>query len=146
MAGKSIIKKVFALTALALLLCGCTEPGPAPAEPELRWVTQVTVTREDAPEGLQRRYTSENKIRAVLNYLRRLDARLPAKEDPGIADGPCYRITVRRSDGTETVYRQKGRGRLFTPTGWKKIDPKLGRELEFLLRLIPGDPEDAPYP
>lgn len=73
-----------------------------------RAVTQVEVTCRLPGQTLTRTYTEENKMRAVLTYLRLLEPGGYAPIDPETTRAESSVITVTLSDGSRRVYRQTG--------------------------------------
>lgn len=78
------------------------------AQPLGRAVTKVEVTCRLPGKTLHRTYTQENKMRAVLTYLRLLEPGGYAAIDPETTRAETSVITVTLSDGHRRVYQQTG--------------------------------------
>lgn len=125
----------FALV-LLLVLTGCVPHY----EPAYRVVTEVTVTASHNSQVRHYRYTDHPRMQAVLNYLRRLKTFAPNDIAPDTFRSDAFRITLHRSDGTQTVYHQIANGYLQKNGGrWLRIDPV---HASSLLRLL-GELEEA---
>ena len=123
-----------------LLLCGCSYAAPPGENHGPRVVTAVEVTAAAEGELSQYRYTGEEKIRAVLHYLRRAkpDRSVPITPDTFRTD--AYRITLHLSDGTKSVYHQLYSDYLQKENGrWHSIDSTHGSALARLLQELPPD-------
>ena len=70
--------------------------------------TKIEVTCRLPGQTLKRTYTQENKMRAVLTYLRLLEPGGYAPIDPETTRTENNVITVILSDGSRRVYRQTG--------------------------------------
>ena len=129
------MKKLFCLTILILLLCGCSRP---PEQHQLKWVTQVTADYQKGTIRLHRDYTDDEKIRPVLDYFRSLSPYGTAQSVP--QEGQYAQITIHYSDGSQKVYEQTSDAFLRQNGGiWQHIDPEKGQELWLLLALTESD-------
>lgn len=135
------MKKVFfALGLLTCLLSGCgTRKQPA-----VSVVTKITVSTADRPGTPIRVYSDSRKMKYVLDYLRLLDRRTAGNGEAEAGNGITYLITLHRSDGSTTLYRQKAWRYLHSRgDGWQKIPPRQAQRLPLLLAAIPGDDESG---
>ena len=122
------MKKMLFLLVILLSLTCCTP------KPHYKVVQQIHIT---SPAG-ECRYDAPEKVQKYLYYLRSLKTWGPAELDT--LQGEDYRITLRYSDGTSRVYRQKGTQCLAVEDGsWKKIRSDNGDKLKLLLEAVPPD-------
>ncbi len=132
------------LLLLIIMLCfsasGCSGRSKPPEPPKCRVVTEITIQVENAPEPGLCRYTDPRKMTKALNYLRHLDPWDIPETEPGISEGPEYRITLRLSDGSEKVYEQIGLSYFREPgTDWREIPPADAIRLPLLLAAVQSD-------
>ena len=101
-------------------------------------VTQVDVVYRQPQNGLQRCYTKQEKMQAVLTYLRLAKyAGLP-EEDPTVQGGEVCRITVHLAPGGSHVYDLINDVYLSQNGGpWEKAE--FPEPLLPLLRQLPSD-------
>lgn len=133
------MRRFFILLAV-LLLAGCSYTAPPGENHSPRVVTAVEVTASAEGELFQYRYTGEEKIRAVLHYLRRANPDRSIPITPETFRTDAYRITLYLSDGTKSVYHQLYSNFLQKENGrWHSIDPAHGSALARLLRELPPD-------
>ena len=131
----------FLLAALCMLLFGCQRKQSNIVQSNV--VTRIDITCESAGEIIHRSYTTPDKMRLVLLYIRSVSspfASLPEPEEPDLRK---ISITTVSANKTEKVYRQHG-DRYFQGNagGWQKIDPEKGGILWELIQSIPSDPEE----
>lgn len=125
------------LLVFCLLFTGCTGQKK---EPSVRVVTQVDVTCSYGGKLLQRRYTEQEKMKPLLNYLRLLEPRGKARVDPELTRGNAYEITLHFSHGAPTVYYQRAERFLSKNRHpWQEVDSQLAGELYPILRDTPAD-------
>lgn len=138
---RKISKICIMLALLVLLLSGChRQPLPGASQPIYRAVTSVTVTYKNGPIRTQRRYTSDEKMRKVMNYLRLIDPYGTPEEDPETAEGSDIHIILSYSDGFQKTYRQVGDRYMMEDGGkWQKIDPTKAEELGEILGQMESD-------
>ena len=129
------------LTLLVLLLSGChRQPLPGASQPIYRAVTSVTITYKNGPIRTQRRYTSDEKMKRVMTYLRLIDPYGTPEEDPEKVAGSDILITLSFSDGFQKTYRQVGDRYMMEDGGkWQKIDPAKAEELGEILGQMESD-------
>ena len=133
-------RKVFPVFLLLMaLLSGCDREV---VPPQVRVVTRVDVVcnGERGEEMLRRQYIQQEKMHAVLNYLRLLDCRDMWDIDPERVQGNAYQITVHFSEGVPNVYYQRCERFLSkNRRPWEKIDSEQVGPLYPILRDIPTD-------
>ena len=134
-------------TILLLILCplcflsGCTRRHTLnDADSYLRLVVRVDVVGNTGSNILEKTYTHQEKIEAILNYLRLIKQRGPADSDPEQFLGESYTITLHLSDGSKQVYRQHANRFLSKDSRpWRNIDPEHAGFLYPLLQAMPSD-------
>ena len=128
--------KILMVLLFGLSLNGCGRKPPA----QTRVVTQVDIVCDQGYRIFHRHYTQPQKIQQVLNYLRLQENLGPADMDPERVEGPVFRIAVRLSDGSDSVYYQRcGRYLSKEYHSWQKIDPKQAVAFYRMLQLTPTD-------
>ncbi len=122
------MKKVALIVLLiAVLLWGCRRQDTTV---QSNVVTQITITCQTNEELIERRYTSQEKMRSVLLYIRSVNSPFSAPEAPTEEAGEYVSITTVRADKSIKTYSQQGFG--FFREGeenWKIIDPEKGANL-----------------
>lgn len=128
------------LGAILPLLIGCSNGGRDPADAGCRVVTSIRITYDNGPIHIEREYTSTEKMRAILHYLRWIDPYGTPSEDPASVEGSLFRIVVRCDNGTEKVYLQKAdRYMQIGGKGWLKIDPDNALTLSKMIGEMASD-------
>lgn len=137
---KKIISVLCCLV-IALSLSGCVRKHTL-KDPEsyLKLVVRVDVVGRLKNEHIYKTYVHQQKMEAILNYLRLLKPRGPADVDPELYVGDSYTITVHYSDGHKQIYRQHADRFLSTDANpWRNIDPEFALYLYPLLNAMPND-------
>lgn len=119
---------------------GCTYYAPSGKTHPVRVVTQIDVTATHEGALLEYRYTENEKMEAILHYLRQLkpDHFTPIAADTFRTD--AYEIRLTLSDGSNTVYRQIYNEYLQKDQGpWRSIDQTRGGTLLHLLSNMSSD-------
>lgn len=132
---------IFLIALSVLCLPGCARRHTL-KDPDsyLRVVVRIDVTGRRDTEQLVKTYTHQEKMEAILNYLRLLPQKGPASGDPEQVAGDSYCITVYFSDGRQQIYRQHAN--LFLSTDakpWRNIDQEHAEYLYPLLKAMPSD-------
>ena len=132
-------KKISLLLLLVLILGGCSDVNAeTPGRPRL--VTGISAVYQKGAIRLERQYSDDEKMGAVLDYLRLLKTYGPAEVDPEATDGSRIQITLRFSDGSQKVYDQWADQFLRCDGGkWEQINPEQGQELALLLGMLESD-------
>ena len=137
------MKKLIFIIYLLLLMAivsGCGKNySKNPSQP-MKVVTGVDVTYQKGKSALRWQYTAQDKMEAVLLYLRLLPRGGTAQVDPHRVAGDHYEIVLRYSNGDKRMYYQHADRYLsvdYKP--WEHIDPKDGKELHRLLEIMPSD-------
>ena len=123
---------------LVVFLFGCQ--SKAQDQALCRVVTQVDIVCQSNGETIQRHYTDEDKMRAVLLYLRLLRIGRPPEIDPDAISADIYEITVTLSDGTKKTYTQKAHQYFKKGSeGWLSISPTQAADLYRLIWFYDSD-------
>ena len=134
------LKRLISFLMLALLLFplafGCRQKD----QPSFRFVTQLDIYFQYNDIHLQRHYTTDEKIEAVLLYMRLLHTEDAPVTDPEAITSDTYTITVSFSDGSQQTHIQKAH-RYFRRhgSGWQTIQPRQAAQLYALMRHYPSD-------
>lgn len=133
---KGLMRSIFLILIVAVLLTGCQSRS----KPLCRFVTQIDITCTQDGTVLQRRYTDNDKMQAVLLYLRLLRTDIPYFDLPDTTPPTEFQIIVSLSDGAQRVYSQKDY-RLFKndQSGWMGILPEQAMELYRLVYFFESD-------
>ena len=126
------------LAVFSCLAAGCGKQTKVDGSiPLCRVVTHITV---ESPQAPQRLYSSPDKMRRILNYLRLLEPFPPEQPSGDMPQQELYRITLYQSDGSSQTYLQMGDRFIQQESQpWQAIDPDQGGKLPSLLHAIPGD-------
>lgn len=119
-----------------LLVCALTGCSPARRPAQIRVVERITVSQPGAPVRV---YSDSRKMGRILNCLRGLERRAALPGEAEESEGSICLITLHHSDGSQTVYRQKGGQYLHRQGVWQKIPPEQARHLALLLAAMPPD-------
>lgn len=105
-----------------------------------RYVTEVEISCDYNGLPIHRRYTENQKMEAVLLYLRLLRPGKPPPQSPDTIDAAVFEIKVSLSDGQHRTYRQKDH-RYFreAESGWQSIEPEKASWLYTVLRHYQSD-------
>ena len=127
------------VAAMCVLLLACKTKQNDTVQSSV--VTRIDITCESAGEIIQRSYTSPDKMRLVLLYIRSVRSPFASLPEP---EGQSLRkisITTISANNTTKCYRQHG-DRYFQENagGWQAIDPEKGGILWELIQSIPSDP------
>ena len=126
--------RIFAILLLFMLLSGCS---PVEYTPRNRVVTEIEVTVSHDDRVQTRTYHNDIQLRLLLNYLRTLDTYAPVPISPDTFRADAYRIILRRSDGSQSVYHQIADGYLQKDGGpWEKTDSHRAAALLRLLQVV----------
>lgn len=132
-------RRVWLLCIATLLLCaGCrshnkdTESWPV--------VSEITVTCEQGGNVTRQIYTSQWKMRQILNCIRTLGQKFTPAVDPDTLSDRTYSITLTHTDGSQRIYQTKADRYIRVSRGpWQQADPEKISELHLLLQGLPGD-------
>ncbi len=136
--------------ALCLTISAFTGCQPSTtASTAYRVVSQIHVQYQNSNLHQRWHFRSDEKMEAVLTYLRLLDPYGTPKEDPEDVAGSDIYIALVYSDGSSKIYHQRADRYLQIGDGpWKCIDPDTALQLCALLGILTSDPgttEDIPF-
>ena len=123
---------------LLILLCSQLHPGyPTQPPKNVQVVTQIRLQATHDAKTVEKTYTDEESMVAILNYLRLLDPYEQDFIDPSTFRADAYEITLCYSDGTRRTYRQLYDEYLQKDGGpWKKIEGQSGLLFPSLWHII----------
>ncbi len=130
-----------ALVGLCLCLSGCSgvEKNQQIAS---YMVTSIEVVCENCPAATHRLYTSDEKIRQILLYIRSLGNMAAAGSRETSADQCRATITLTRADGSQKICRQWEEAYFQTDDApWQQMPKDKGHRLWQLLTDLPSDPD-----
>ena len=131
---------IFLFTVSLLAMSGCHRKMDTTVQRNV--VTEITITCQTDTELIHRRYTSQDKMRSVLLYIRSVSSPFSAPDEPGEGAGERVSITTVSADKTTKTYSQQGQRYFREGDGnWKLIDPEKGANLWLIIKLLPSDPE-----
>lgn len=123
-----------------LFLSGCTHYAPPYENHPVRVVTAIDVTTTQQGEIYRFRYSSNEKMEAILKYLRSLEPDQFTPIEPDSFRTDAYEIILTLSDGSKTVYHQIYDEYLKKDNGrWQAINRAKGASLPQLLAGLPSD-------
>lgn len=135
--------KIILFLIFCLTLSGCSS-GRDNYVPPSRIVAAVDIYCQKPSGNLHRHYQAQEKMEAVLHYVRLLEPNGPTPVTEEAMQGPLYEIVVHLQDGGKRIHRQ--RAETFAALHrryWGTIDRSLGLRLGHLMALLPSDPVDA---
>lgn len=125
---------------LGLLCAGCGYHAPIATMPTHKVVTGIDITFQNGPLYARRIYSDNEKMSAILHYLRSIDPYGTPQEVPEQVAGSDFYIVLNYSDGSQKLYRQHADRYLQEGSGsWKCIDPKKAMELSRILGQMASD-------
>lgn len=132
------LKRIWVLFLLFLFIPGSMRRITTTPVPRLVMQIDVTCTRQE--QTLQRYYTDQEKMSAILNYLRLAKDQGPAETDPERILGDAFKIVLHYSDGSRKVYYQRADRYLSREQQrWGKIDPEFGMLLYPVVEYMESD-------
>ena len=125
---------------LPLTLVGCCRIFKHNDPKPYHVITQVRIVYRNENLQIQRDFYREENIRHIVDYLRYADPYGIPREDPELAQGRTYDITLIYSDGSERLYEQRADQYMRIDNGkWKRLDPQKALYLSGLISMIPND-------
>ena len=125
---------------IAAVFVGCGKETASSGLGMTRVVTQIDVTCKKGESALFWQYTNQEKMEAILLYLRLLHRLGGARIDPNGVEGDHYEIVIHYASGGKRVYYQHADRYIsdnYKP--WEQIDPEQGKDLMLLLKSMPSD-------
>lgn len=134
---------VFIFFLMVPLLMGCTREPEVPTA--YRVVSQIHIRYQNNSIYQFWHFNSDEKMEAVLTYLRILDPYGTPEVDPETVTGCDFLITLVYSDGSNKIYQQRSDRFLRIGDGpWRRIDPDTALQLSQLLGVLTSDPSATP--
>ena len=133
---KRIVTLCIFLCFLVIIMCSCDRKH---TQPVYRAVTHVDIVTQYDDQLIRRHYSTPEKMRPVLLYLRLLKPTgNPVELDANAED--IYLISISLSDGTRHYYRQAAHRYISRESGpYKAIDPAHAAKFYSILRQLPSD-------
>lgn len=130
-------KRFWTIILAAVLLTGCSAKKPDPGPPV---VYKITVTCRHEETVTERIYTSQPKMRQILNHLRSLGQQFTPPIDPEALSARTFHIDISFTNGSSRLYQTKADRYIRTDQApWKQADPKQLERLNLLLLTLPPD-------
>ncbi len=131
------MKKFLLFLLLSVFLFGCHIKSTTSA---VKAVTEIDVQYRSDSTAFSRKYSTEVKMRPILNYLRWISPYGVPQENPDALAGDTYTITIHFSDNSEKVYLQKANRYLQVDgQAWKLIDAENARTLSRIINEMESD-------
>ena len=132
------MRRILILLLFITLLSGCGKTVPKPDTPSV--VTLVEVSALQNGKVVHYRYTQDDKMQAILSYLRSLRPGVYVPIEAETFRSDAYRISLTLSDGRIKIYHQLYDEFMQKDNGpWQRIDSARASSLPQLLKLIPSD-------
>lgn len=131
------MKKLLVAVCVPAMLCGCARRTQAKPT---HLVQQIVLYYEGQSGCLRRYYDSQEKMQAILAYLRSAETRTLAGAEQNTCTGGTIRITLIYADNRRKVFLCKGGCYIREDTGaWKRVAPGKLAGLYQLVRMLPQD-------
>ena len=131
------MKKWICVILTAVMLAGCA-PEKKPAGSGV--VSQITVTYQENGTQIVKNYTSQHKMRQVLDRFRLLGQKYSPIIDPDTLRSTVFEVRLSFSDGSQRLYHTRSDRYIRTNDGpWQQTDPLRMQELNDLLLQLPSD-------
>ena len=131
------MKKWLCVIAAAVLLAGCgskTHPSGS------RVVSQITVSYQENGRKTVKNYTSQHKMRQILNGFRLLGQKYTPILAPDTLRSTVFEVRLSFSNGTQRLYHTRSDRYIRTDNGpWQQTDPMRIQQLNDLLLQLPAD-------
>lgn len=132
------MKKWLCLALTTVFLAGCAEKKPL--LPQTAVVSQITVTYQENGTEIVKNYTSQYKMRQVLDHVRLLGQKYTPLIDPENLDTTLFQVRLSFSDGSQRLYHTRSDRYIRTGNGpWQQTDPGRLQQLNELLIQLPAD-------
>lgn len=132
------MKKWLYILLAAVLFVGCSEKKPV--LPTTAVVSRITVTYQDGNSQIVKNYTSQHKMRQILNKFRLLGQQYNPLINPENLDTTLFQVRLSFSDGSQRLYHTRSDRYIRTDDGpWRQTDAQRLQALNELLRQLPPD-------
>ena len=137
--------KLWTIGILLMVLCavlfGCRRQTQTSVQSSV--VTRIDIVCQHGDEVTTRSYTSPEKMRLILLYIRSVSSPFASLPEPEDSTVKKINITTTSANHITKIYRQHGEQYFQEGNGgWQKIDPQTGSILWELIMAIPGDGEE----
>jgi hypothetical protein len=131
------MKKWLCVVLVAALLAGCsTKSHPSGS----RVVSQITVSYQENGIKIVKNYTSQYKMRQILNQFRLLGQMYSPVIDPDTMTTQVFQVELFFSDGSQRMYQTRNDCYIRTDDGpWQQTDTARLLRLNELLLELPAD-------
>lgn len=131
------MKKWLCVVLAAILLTGCsTKKHPSGS----RVVSQITVSYQENGTNIVKIYTSQYKMRQILNHFRLLGQKYSPGIDPDTLITLVFEVQLAFSDGSQRTYQTRNDRYIRTDDGpWQQTDTGRLQKLNDLLLELPAD-------
>ena len=131
------MKKWLCIILAAAVLVGCAPKSSAPATAV---VSKISVSYTENGVSVRHRYTTQYKMRQILNHIRLLGQQYSPILDPDTLRSTVFEIQLSFSDGSRRVYHTRADRYIRTNGGpWQQTDPQRLLALNELLLTLPAD-------
>ena len=131
------MKKWLCAILVVAVLVGCTPKSSAPATIV---VSSIFVSYPDNGVQIRHRYTTQHKMRQILNHIRLLGQKYTPILDPDTLRSTVFEIRLSFSDGSQRIYHTRSDRYIRTNNGpWQQTDPQRLQALNELLLSLPED-------
>ena len=131
------MKKWLMVILAAVLLAGCAgrkKPTGGAV------VDQITVSYQENGAQITKNYTSQHKMRQVLDQFRLLGQKYTPHMDPDTLRTTVFEVRLMFSDGSQRLYHTRSDRYIRTDNGpWQQTDPVRLQKLNDLLLSLPPD-------
>ena len=135
------MKKLFVFLSLfcfSLILTGCQKQQPVP----FNLASEIEITCQHKDVLIQRNYTSQEKMGAILLYLRLMQDGKTAASNPTSLKKDIYNIRVQLSDGRQHIYQQTAHQYFKSyKRPWIRVSPEAAKGLYDILSRYESDPD-----
>lgn len=132
------MKKWLCILLAAVIFSGCSVKTTS--LPETAVVNQITVTYQDGNSQIVKNYTSQHKMRQILNKFRLLGQQYNPLINPENLDTTLFQVRLSFSDGSQRLYHTRSDRYIRTDDGpWRQTDAQRLQALNELLRQLPPD-------
>lgn len=133
------MQKCLCIILVVAVLAGCASKSPAPAAAV---VDRISVSYTENGVTVRHQYTSQYKMRQILNHIRLLGQQYTPTIDPDTLRSTVFEVQLIFSDGLRRIYHTRSDRYIRTNNGpWQQTDPARLLALNELLLTLPADME-----
>ena len=131
------MKKWLTVILVAVLLTGCAGRKKPTGSAV---VDQITVSYQENGAQITKNYTSQHKMRLVLDQFRLLGQKYTPHMDPDTLRTTVFEVRLMFSNGSQRLYHTRSDRYIRTDNGpWQQTDPVRLQKLNDLLLSLPPD-------